>query len=98
LLRAEVTAFRVLRAAALTVRLAAALRFFGTFGSSRRAPRTAFRAAPVATRAAPAAISVAVHAALPAVSLAVSPALVIMLFFLAIAVRPRPGGVAGTCK
>src|SRR6266700_6829505 len=67
--RAETVALRTLRAAVVTFRLAAARRFFGTFGNSRRAPRTAFRAAPVATRAALAAISVAADAALPAASL-----------------------------
>jgi hypothetical protein len=85
--RTDVAALRVVRTAAFTLRLAAARRFFGTFGKSRRAPRTALRAAPVATKAAPAAILVAAVAALPAASLIVSPAVEMMLF-LAIAELP----------
>src|SRR5439155_7310777 len=85
-----------LRATVVTFRLAAARRFFGTFGNSRCAPRTAFRAVPVATKATPAAMSVAIVAALPAVSLIVLPAVVIMPF-LAIAESP-PVGLFGTCQ
>jgi hypothetical protein len=73
-------ALRALRAAAFTFRLAVTRRFFDTFGSSRRAPRTAFRAVPVATKATPAATSLAIEAALPAASLIVSPAVLIMPF------------------
>jgi hypothetical protein len=79
--RADVTALRTLRPAAFTLRLATARRFLGTFGNKCRAPRTALRAAPVATNAAPAAMPVAVEAALPAAPLIVSPAEVMMLFF-----------------
>src|SRR5260221_11346347 len=78
--RAEAVALRTLRATVVPFRLAAARRFFGTFGNSRCAPRTAFRAVPVATKATPAAMSVAIVAALPAASLIVSPAVVIMPF------------------
>jgi hypothetical protein len=78
---AERTASRARRVAAFTLRFATARRFFGTFGRSRRAPRTTFRAAPVATSAAPAAVLVAVDAAEPAAALIVSPAVVMMPFF-----------------
>ena len=93
--RAEVAALRVRRTAAFTLRFAAARRFFGTFGNSRRAPRTAFRAAPVATRAAPAAILVAADAALPAAPLIVLPAVEMMLFF---AIADSRRKCVGTCQ
>jgi hypothetical protein len=86
--RVEVTGLRVVRTAAFTLRLAVARRFFDTLGNSRRAPRTALRAAPVATKAAPAAMLVAAVAALPAASLIVSPAVEIMPFF---AIADAPG-------
>ena len=79
--RADDAAFRVLRAAALTLRLPRVAFFFDTFGSIRRAPRTARRAAPVAVRATPAATSVANDAAPPAAPLIASPAFVMILFF-----------------
>jgi hypothetical protein len=79
--RVDDTAFRVWRAAARTLRRPRAAFFFDTFGSMRRAPRTARRAAPVAVKAAPAAMSVAIDAAPLAAPLIVSPALLMMPFF-----------------
>jgi hypothetical protein len=79
--RADETAFRAWRAAAFTLRRPRAAFFFDTFGSMRRAPRTARRAAPVAVRATPAAMSVAIDAAPLAASLIVAPALLMMPFF-----------------
>jgi hypothetical protein len=62
---------------AVTLRLAFRRRELDAFGSMRRAPRTARRAAPVAVRATPAATSVAIDAA----PLIVLPALLMMPFF-----------------
>jgi hypothetical protein len=67
--------------AAVSLRLGFRRRDLDAFGSIRRAPRTARRAAPVAVSATPAAMSVAVDAAPLAAPLIVSPVLRMMPFF-----------------
>src|SRR5260221_10388716 len=62
--RAAAVAFRTFRATVVTFRLAAARRFFGTFGNSPFAPRPPFRPRPGATKAPPAPIAPA-HLAAP---------------------------------